>query len=413
MRKIKKIGLYFGFTLAFAIGFHIIISGLELTFKEREKRTTFQLPEIIRDVTNEGIVRCFLPTFAYQKEERILPKFLPALLFEKCNLAEFVVEREVMKDKENEIEVTRITEEEAALAEDLRIWEEEGDEGYFGNVIEENLQAEPANTENKSVEAAASPIQYSMEQLQSYDFLLQNLYTVDKTTSINNSELRGGDLISRSLKVDKNVEGPIVLIYHTHSQELYADSDASRDDTGILSVGAYLKQILEEQYGIKTLHVTSRFDVVDGKLDRNKAYSQALKEISRILSENPSIQIVIDLHRDGVKSGTHLVTDVNGKKTAQIMFFNGLSRTNATGDIAYLKNPYLQDNLALSLQMKVKADSEFPNFARRIYLKGYRYNLHLSKRAMLVEVGAQTNTVEEAKNAMEPLAKLMSEVLFP
>ena len=108
-----------------------------------------------------------------------------------------------------------------------------------------------------------------------------------------------------------------------------------------------------------------------------------------------------------------MVTEVNGKQTAKIMFFNGLSRTAANGNLEYLYNPYLQDNLAFSLQMKLAAEEYYPGFTRANYLKGYRYNLHYVPKSMLVEVGAQTNTLEEAKNAMEPLADLLHKVLAP
>lgn len=120
---------------------------------------------------------------------------------------------------------------------------------------------------------------------------------------------------------------------------------------------------------------------------------------------------MIDLHRDGVAETTRLVTEVNGKQTAQIMFFNGLSRTTANGDIPYLANPYLADNLAFSFQMKLAAEEYYPGFARSNYLKGYRYNLHYRPKSLLIEVGAQTNTFEEARNAMEPLADILHRVL--
>lgn len=96
---------------------------------------------------------------------------------------------------------------------------------------------------------------------------------------------------------------------------------------------------------------------------------------------------------------------------ASIMFFNGLSRTTANGDIGYLYNPYIQDNLAFSLQMQITAEEYYPGFSRAIYLKGYRYNMHYCPKTLLVEVGAQTNTVEEAMNAMEPLADILAKVL--
>ena len=92
------------------------------------------------------------------------------------------------------------------------------------------------------------------------------------------------------------------------------------------------------------------------------------------------------------------------------MFFNGTSQT-PDGPISYLENPNREDNLAFSFQMKLCADAFYPGYARNIYLKGLRYNLHLRPRSALVEAGAQTNTYEEVKNAMEPLAELLDTVL--
>ena len=76
-----------------------------------------------------------------------------------------------------------------------------------------------------------------------------------------------------------------------------------------------------------------------------------------------------------------------------------------------LPNPYLEDNLALSFQLQLAAAEYYPDFTRQIYLKGYRYNMHYCPKSLLVEVGAQNNTFEEAKNAMEPLADILDRVL--
>ena len=105
------------------------------------------------------------------------------------------------------------------------------------------------------------------------------------------------------------------------------------------------------------------------------------------------------------------MTQINGKPTAQIMFFNGLSRTRANGDISYLANPYIEDNLAFSLQMQIAATNKYPGFTRHIFLRAYRYNMHVKPKTLLIEAGAQTNTVEEMKNAMEVLADTLSIVL--
>ena len=206
--------------------------------------------------------------------------------------------------------------------------------------------------------------------------------------------------------MEEEEKEPQILIYHTHSQETFADSGPGQS---IVEVGAYLATLLEEK-GFLVYHDRSVYDVRDGELDRNKAYTYALEGIRKILDENPSIQVVIDLHRDGVKEGTRLVTTVNGKTTAQIMFFNGLSQT-PDGPVPYLDNPNREDNLAFSLQLQLKAAAYYPGFARKIYLKGLRYNQHLRPCSCLVEVGAQTNTYEEARNAMEPLAEVFTMVL--
>ena len=178
--------------------------------------------------------------------------------------------------------------------------------------------------------------------------------------------------------------------------------------TSIVGVGEYLNQLLGS-YGFHVIHHTGEYDVET----RDNAYSKAGPAVEQILRENPSIEIVIDLHRDGVPEGTRLVTEQGGKEMASIMFFNGLSRTTANGDIGYLPNPYIQDNLAFSLQMQLAAKEYYPGFSRAIYLKGYRYNMHYCPKTLLVEVGAQTNTVQEAMNAMEPLADIIAKVISP
>ena len=164
--------------------------------------------------------------------------------------------------------------------------------------------------------------------------------------------------------------------------------------------------------GISTIHHDGVYDLIDGKLDRSKAYEFSEVGVRKILEENPSIEVVIDLHRDGVGNDTHLVTEANGKQAAKIMFFNGLSRTKANGDIAYLPNPYIQDNLSFSLQMQLASESMYPGFARKIYLKGYRYSLHMMPKSLLIEAGAQTNTVEEMRNAMELLSDVLAKVIM-
>ena len=252
----------------------------------------------------------------------------------------------------------------------------------------------------------------SLEKLKDFDYLMGHFYTVDSSTSVDPEQLNAQTLLGKDLTIDQSGEGPKVLIYHTHSQEAFADSRKGEESDTIVGVGEYLAQLLNETYQIPTLHHKGVYDLIDGKLDRSRAYELALPEVEKILKENPSIEVVIDLHRDGVGDSTHLVEEINGKSTAQIMFFNGMSRTKANGPIEYLKNPYIEDNLAFSLQMQLAAQ-KYPGFTRRIYLKSYRYNMHVTPKTLLVEAGAQTNTVEEMRNAMEILAETLDTVLTP
>ena len=185
------------------------------------------------------------------------------------------------------------------------------------------------------------------------------------------------------------------------------DSVPGDDSTTIMGVGQHLADILEEEYGYQVLHHLGTYD----KESRDSAYSRSLPEITQLLEEYPQIQVVIDLHRDAVAEETHLVMDLDGRPTARFMFFNGISWTRRTGSISYLQNDNLSDNLAFSFQMKLKAEEYYPGLTRKNYIHGYRYNMHLRPRTLLIELGAQNNTLEEAMNACDPIAHLLDLVL--
>lgn len=277
------------------------------------------------------------------------------------------------------------------------------------NEVDENGKL--VNDSEEVITETQTTKKISLEKLKDYEYLLSNFYTVDSSTSVTEKLLDAEELLKKDMTVDTKTNGPKVLIYHTHSQEAFKDSKKGDASETIMGMGAYLSELLNEKYKIETMHHEGVYDLIDGNLDRSKAYQLAETKIKKILEENPSIEVVIDLHRDGVKDSTHLVTEINGKQTAQIMFFNGMSRTRANGDIEYLANPYIEDNLAFSLQMQIEATEKYPGFTRRIYLKSYRYNMHLMPKTLLIEAGAQTNTVAEMKRAMVVLAEILDGVL--
>lgn len=249
---------------------------------------------------------------------------------------------------------------------------------------------------------------YDRQDLNDYNFC-QQFYTVTSITSLTKEIFRPSEFLDKDMKITHDSSSPQILIFHTHSQEKFADS-TDDDSTSILGVGDYLTELLTDK-GYNVIHDRSVYDYVDGKLDRSKAYTYAEQGIESILESNPSIEVVIDLHRDGVADTTHLVTEVDGRQMAKIMFFNGISYSNVKGNINYLYNPYRDDNLAMSLQMHLIGEAYYPGFLRRNYINAYRYCLHERAKSMLIEAGAQTNTFEEVKNAMEPLADMLDKLL--
>lgn len=286
-----------------------------------------------------------------------------------------------------------------------------------GNSDTDANQTDPENTQSNEADASSGDVAttavsaggnaVSLEKLNDFDYLIQHYYTVDKSTTINSSQLVVQNLLNKDCTIQKTTEDvPQILIYHTHGSEGYADSTPGDPNTSVIAVGNRLTQLLQDTYGYHVLHDTGIYDT-----DRDHAYNVAAPVIQKILQDHPSIEVVIDLHRDGVADTTRLAANINGVDMAQVMFFNGLSKTTATGDIDYLRNPYIEDNLAMSLKMQLAATELYLGFTRKIYLKSYRYNMHLCPKSLLIEVGAQTNTLQEAVNAMDPLAQVLDRVL--
>ena len=272
----------------------------------------------------------------------------------------------------------------------------------------------PAEEETATAAAQVAPvpeIDLAPETLADYDYLMNHFFIVDSATETTAEQINAASFLAEDLTLPKEVGLPQILIYHSHSQEAFCDSREGKVEDTIVGVGDYLTKLLSETYGYQVMHVTEKFDLAGGELDRSKAYDYARAWLEPVLKENPSIQVVIDLHRDGVPDDRRLVTEINGKETAQLLFYNGLSHTINSGDLSYLPNPYIQDNLAFSFQLEYQAALYYPELYRGIYLAGLRYNLHLRPRALLLEAGAQTNTVQEVKNAMELFADILDRVL--
>lgn len=257
------------------------------------------------------------------------------------------------------------------------------------------------------IPATAPQAVYSRQQLQDEGFIRQTFYSIDPTTMTKAGQLDFNTLMGFDAALKQDNSMPQILIYHTHSQEAYIDSIPNDESTSIMGVGERLCNILRTKYGYNVIHHMGKYDVGG----REYAYSNAMADIEAVLAQNPSIEVIIDLHRDETNADTRLVTKIQDKTMAKFMFFNGLSYTKELGELTTLPNPHVQDNLSFAFQMQLFAEEYYPGLTRRIYLKGYRYNMHYRAKTLLIELGSQTNTVEEAMNSCEPLAHIISEVL--
>lgn len=283
------------------------------------------------------------------------------------------------------------------------------------NDVIENIITEEATVENAEIEEIVPTMfvphslqrKIDLETIADYESLVKNFYTIDACAMVGSEYLDAEKLSRVDLRITKTEEQPQILIYHTHSQEGFIDSVAGDASTTIVGVGEHLAQILREEYGYNVIHHVGEYDVVS----RDNAYSRALPDIAKVLEENPSIEVIIDLHRDAVNDDYKLVMDLDGRPTARFMFFNGVSSTKKTGKIGYLENKNQLENLAFSFQMKKVSEEYYPGLTRKNYIHGYRYNMHLLPRTTLLELGAQNNTLEEAMNACYPIAHILDMVL--
>ena len=253
-----------------------------------------------------------------------------------------------------------------------------------------------------------------ISKLESDSYVTSKLINFDANLNYKNQAMKKIDIPSlykKEFKIDNKVQGPKVLIFHTHPKERFAGEEPSGG--GVVDLGNYLKEILETQYGVETMHCTSRFEKT-AENSKKDDYGRMQIEVKKILEENPSIEIAIDIHRDGVGGSNKFLTNIEGKDTARLMFVNGFCHVQKNGQltpIESLPNPYVEDNMALALQMQLRAMEKYPGFIRKTLVKPYRYSLHMKPMSMLIEVGNENNTKEEALNTMEIVAELLMEVI--
>lgn len=207
-------------------------------------------------------------------------------------------------------------------------------------------------------------------------------------------------------------DAPSILIYHTHTSEAYRqDPNAPYEESGdwrthdndknIVAVGEKLATLLKEQYGLNVLH-----DITDHEPPKlSTSYSRSVKTMQAYKEKYPSITMFIDVHRDayGTENGKQDYVVINGKECAKLMFVVGTGE-GATGS-GFGEMPDFKSNYALAAAISTRLRQFNPTLARDIRVKTGRYNQHISNQCLLVEVGHNMNTLEQALNSIDYLAQ--------
>jgi stage II sporulation protein P len=217
-------------------------------------------------------------------------------------------------------------------------------------------------------------------------------------------------MLARPLEFSAEKDKPRVLIVHTHTSEAYSDSPGARsrnDKENVVRIGKEIADYLNNN-GIYTIHDTTKND----EPDYNGSYKNALSTIQKNLLKHPSIEVVLDVHRDytvrdaGTENELHLkpTQTQNGKDAAQIMFVIGT-------DAMDLHHPDWQHNLSFAVKLQDTMNTLHPKLCRPINVRIERFNQHMTKGSMIIEVGSSTNTLKEAIRSGRYIAEAVAEVL--
>lgn len=223
------------------------------------------------------------------------------------------------------------------------------------------------------------------------------------------------ELLQEPLQISAVSAEPLVYIYHTHTCEAYTPgtldtyktdaSDRCTDSAyNVVRIGEEIAERLRA-HGISVIHDTTMYD----SPSYTGAYKRSLAAVQQAIQEHPSIQVVIDVHRDALNQPDaqkyKLITETEAGKTAQVMMVIGTDA--AAGD-----HPHWKENLKLALRVQQQMTERWPTLARPIKLTRSSYFQFSAIGAMIVEVGANGNELSEAIRAGRLYAEALAEVLL-
>ena len=237
-----------------------------------------------------------------------------------------------------------------------------------------------------------------------------------RVKNTNKTEIDIGKKLSQKLPLSVDREKPAVLIYHTHTTEtyqlidrdFYAQGHLSRSNdkaVNMVRVGKAVAEEIEKQ-GFKVIHHTEIYDN-----PYSGAYYRSEDAVEKILEENPSVVITLDLHRDAIQDDYGVKTKptavINGKKAAQIMIITGCQEEgNGITDL-----PEWEINLTFALKLQQSMESTFPGLTRPVFFCARSYNMGLTPCSLLVEMGTDANTLDEAVYSGKMLGRALSLIL--
>lgn len=277
------------------------------------------------------------------------------------------------------------------------------------------LEASEETPPPEVAEAEQEPIQPQSETVPEQEYGIEEIHASQRVMVSNKTNLAIDPeaLAAEPLCYSLDGSGVQLLIVHTHTTESFteegknkytaSESDRSTDETkNIVAVGNAMQAVFEAE-GISSVHDTTVHDYPSF----SGAYTRSLATVKASLEQNPGIKVILDVHRDGLvrEDGTKLkvAADINGTKAAQCMI--------VVGSNANLQHDRWTENLKLACKIQKKANELFPGLMRPILLREERFNQQISPGAIIIEVGANGNTLAEAERGGEYAARAICETL--
>ena len=305
-------------------------------------------------------------------------------------------------------------------------------ENEASHIEEASAENNPALSASGETDSGFEASSATAEELEAYrqehqgekSYPVNEFNTTKGNTSYKNVQVKNSSSIKLDIAAEldmplgfipERTSQPQVLIYHTHTSESYLRYDtgyfyesyyprSSDKNENVCAVGEEITKQLNAA-GIVTIHDTTVHD----DPSYSGAYDRSMNTIMSYLERYPTIKVVIDIHRDGIGTDTQKskpVFTVDGKKAAQVMILAGYN----ADDSEEFRN--WEDNLRFALKIQDAASKEYPEMMRPLYFNDFMYNMNANSGSLLIEVGSESNTVEEARLSGCLLGKILAQVLL-